>query len=46
LKNCKSAWGWYFVPRPNAEWGDYESQDAVLTFKSKQDAVYFKLTHA
>jgi len=46
LKNCKSAWGWYFVTKPNAQWGDYESQDAVLTFKSKQDAVYFKLTHA
>lgn len=48
LKNCKSKWGWYFVPRTDTspdEWS-YENQDAILTFKSKQDAVYFKLSHA
>jgi hypothetical protein len=48
LKNCKSKWGWYFVPtkREDGYLEDYENQDAILTFKSKQDAVYFKLTHA
>jgi hypothetical protein len=48
LKNCKSKWGWYFIPtkREDSYLEDYENQDAVLTFKSKQDAVYFKLTHA
>ena len=47
LKNCKSKWGWYFVPRQSKDkWDGYEHQDAILTFKSRQDAVYFKLTHA
>ena len=48
LKNCKSKWGWYFVERKDwQDWDDhYQRHDAVLTFKSKQDAVYFKLTHA
>ena len=48
LKNCKSKWGWYFVPtqRKDSYLEDYENQDAILTFKSKQDAVYYKLTHA
>ena len=46
-KNCKSKWGWYFVPcKGKDQWSGYEHHDAVLTFKSKQDAVYFKLTHA
>jgi len=48
LKNCKSKWGWYFVPttREDGYLDFYENQDAILTFKSRQDAVYFKLTHA
>jgi hypothetical protein len=47
LKNCSSKWGWYFIPAKGDEYlEDYENQDAVLTFKSRQDAVYFKLTHA
>ena len=47
LKNCKSKWGWYFVPKQGKdEWSSYEHNDVVLTFKSRQDAVYFKLTHA
>lgn len=47
LENCKSNWGWYFVPKQGKdEWNGYEAHDAVLTFKSKQDAVYYKLTHA
>ena len=48
LKNCKSKWGWYFVPtkRQDSYLEDYENQDAILTFKSQQDAVYYRLTHA
>jgi len=45
-KNCKSKWGWYFIPkRGKDEWSGYEYQDAVLTFKMKKDAVYYMLTH-
>ena len=45
-KNCKSKWGWYFEPKKGyARWDGYESHNAILTFKSKKDAVYFKLTH-
>ena len=47
LENCKSKWGWYFIPaKGDGNRRYYENQHAVLTFKSKQDAVYFKLTHA
>ena len=48
LKNCKSKWGWYFVPtkREDEYLETYENQDAILTFKSRQDAVYYRLTHA
>ena len=48
LKNCKSKWGWYFVCEKHNDihdFPDYESMSAVLTFKLKQDAVYFMLTH-
>ena len=45
-KNCKSKWGWYFIPKKNCEdFADYENQNAILTFEMKQDAVYFMLTH-
>ena len=47
LENCKSKWGWYFITKSNVEWADdYKNMDCILTFKSRQDAVYFKLTHA
>ena len=48
VKNCKSKWGWHFVCKENNdvhELNDYENMSAVLTFKMKQDAVYFMLTH-
>ena len=47
LKNCKSKWGWYFVPtkRKDGYLDDYENQDAILTFKMKKDAVYFMLAN-
>tara|TARA_R100001509_G_scaffold98166_1_gene57265 strand:+ start:795 stop:1088 length:294 start_codon:yes stop_codon:yes gene_type:complete len=45
-KNCNSAWGWYFIPKPNVEWAeDYENQNAILTFKSKKDFIYYRLSH-
>ena len=46
LRNCKSKWGWYFIPaKSDGYLEDYENQHAILTFKSRQDAVYFKLTN-
>ncbi len=46
LTNCKSKWGWYFRLKPNVEWTeDYQNQDAILTFKMKKDAVYYRLAH-
>ena len=48
IKNCKSKWGWHFVCEKHNDihdFPDYESMSAVLTFKLKQDAVYFMLTH-
>ena len=47
-KNCKSKWGWHFVERKDfQDWDDhYQRHEAVLTFKSKKDAVYYMLTHA
>lgn len=46
-KHCKSAWGWYFIPKPNVEWAeDYENMYAILTFKSKKDFIYYRLTNA
>lgn len=46
-ENCKSKWGWYFIPaKDSTEWSGFENQEAILTFKSRQDAVYYRLTHA
>mgnify|MGYP003136775002 CR=1 FL=1 len=46
-ENCVSKWGWIFVPKvEKLDWADhYQGYNAVLTFKSKNDAVYYMLTH-
>ncbi len=44
MKNCKSKWGWYFIDQTNPD-EPYEKQFVILTFKMKQDAVYYMLTH-